>query len=932
MIRLREAALAVLLAAIAGAPVLAQTAPARKPARAASAPATAPAPAAFVRELGGIQEYRLANGLQILLFPDAGQSTTSVNITYRVGSRFEGQGEFGMAHLLEHLQFKGTPSHRDIPDEFARRGVRYNGTTTVDRTSYVAGFNANDDTLAWTLALEADRMRNSFIARADLDKEMSVVRNEFERGENDPVSVLTKRVTSAAYTWHAYGHVPIGPRSDIENVPIENLQAFYHRWYRPDNATLLIAGKFDRDAALRLVARDFGPIARPPEAMTPPYTVEPAQDGERSVVVRRVGGQPVIEAWYHVPALAHPDSAAIVVYEMLMSLQPSGHLYQGLVASKQALGAGMIGLGGHDPGGVRAMAVLPPAGDVDRVQQRLLDLVEGRAAVVFTEADIERVRELAVVGYRQEMKDTQALMQQLSDVVGAGDWRLLFVLMDELPKVTLADVERVRAAYFRPANRTLGRYLPTQNVERVEIPAAPPLDQRLAGLKAPPSVADGETFVPTIPALAERTRRVVLPSGIVLQTLNKQTRGDAVSATIVMNWASQRGTVPLRGTTMVAELMGEGSTTRGRQQLQDALVKLHAGLTINSGNQFARVDIVAERDSLAAVMKLAFDVLRHPAFPADSVGRVRSAHLAAIEAGRKDLGTMMGQASRDHVNAVRGAKPGEPAYVPSVDDALAEYRDTTLDDVRGFYDRYWSANQAYVAVVGAVPDGLADVVEQGLGGWKKPGAPRYEPYEPRYADLGGVRFDVQVDDTTSASLRMWHGLALNRDDADYAPLLLAVHILGGGGLESRLNTRVRRELGLSYGAGARLAADFHGNDGGIAIEATFAPQNRDKVIAAIDGELALFGQDGPTEAELARAKHDILEGLQQSRSRDGELAAELNVFASLDRDWAWEGARAAALEHVTLAQVDDAWHRLMGDRRFMVTTGGDFKAITPATR
>ena len=940
MTRLRELALAVLLAATAGVPALAQTPPARapapvhapapaRPARAASAPVPPPAPAVFVRELGGVQEYALANGLQILLFPDDGQSTTSVNITYRVGSRHEGQGEFGMAHLLEHLQFKGTPSHRDIPAEFASRGVRYNGTTTVDRTNFVAGFNANDDTLAWTLGLEADRMRNSFIARADLDKEMSVVRNEFERGENDPLSVLGKRVTSAAYTWHAYGHVPIGPRSDIENVPIENLQAFYHRWYRPDNATLLIAGRFDRDAALRLIARDFGPIARPAEAMVQPYTIEPAQDGERSVVVRRVGGQPVIEAYYHVPALAHPDTAPILVYELLMSLQPSGHLYQGLVASRQALGAGMSGLGGHDPGGAHALALLAPGGDVDKVQQRLLDLVEGRAAILFSEADIQRVRELALVSYRQEMKNPQGVIQQLSDVVGAGDWRLLFVLMDELPKVTVADVERVRAAYFRPANRTLGRYLPAETVERVEIPAAPPLDQRLAGLQAPPVVAGGENFVPTIPALSERTRRVTLPSGIVLQTLDKRTRGDAVSATIVMNWASQRETTPLRGSTMVAELMGEGSTTQGRQQLQDALVRLRAGLTVTSGNQFARVNITAEKDTLLPVMKIAFDLLRHPRFPPDSVARLRGAHVSAIEAGRKDLGTLMSQATRDHVNAVRGAKWGEPGYFPSIDDQLAEYRDTTIADVRSFYDRYWSANHADVAVVGAIPDGLAEAVEQGLGDWKKPGAPSYEPYASRYADMGSVRFDVQVDDKASASLRMWHGLALNDADADFVPMLLAVHILGGGSLESRLNTRLRRELGLSYGAGARLSADLRGNDGGIAIEATFAPQNREKVIAAITAELAAFAREGPTEAELARAKHDILEGFQQSRSSDAELAATLNLFASLHRDWAWLGARDAALERVTLAQLDETWRRLMGDQRFMVTTGGDFKSVTP---
>jgi len=946
VIRLRELALAILLAASAGEPASAQTPPARvpahaparpaRPARAASAPAPAiapaPAPAVFVRELGGVQEYQLANGLQILLFPDDSQSTTSVNITYRVGSRYEGQGEFGMAHLLEHMQFKGTPSHRDIPDEFARLGVRYNGTTTVDRTNFVEGFNAGADTLAATLALEADRMRNSFIARADLDKEMSVVRNEFERGENEPLSVLAKRVTSAAYTWHAYGHVAIGPKSDIENVPIESLQAFYHRWYRPDNATLLIAGKFDRDATLRLIARDFGPIARPAEPMVQPYTVEPAQDGERSVVVHRVGGQPVIEAYYHVPALAHPDTAAILVYELLMSLQPSGHLYQGLVASGQALGARMNGLGGHDPGGAQAIALLAPGADVDKVQQRLLDLVEGRAAILFSEADIQRVRDLALVSYRQEMKNPQGVIQQLSDVVGAGDWRLMFVLMDELPKVTLADVERVRAAYFRPANRTLGRYLPADSVERVEIPAAPPLDHRLEGLQAPPTLAEGENFVPTIPALAERTRRMTLPSGIVLQTLDKRTRGDAVSATIVMNWGSARETTPLRGTMMVAELMGEGSTTQGRQQVQDALVKLHAGLAITSGNQFARVNILAEKGTLLPAMKIAFDVLRHPRFQPDAVARVRGAHMDALEAGRHDLGTMMREAARAHMNAARGAKWGEPGYVPSIDEQLAEYRDTTLADVRRFYDTYWSANRADVAVVGAIPDGVAEAVEQGLGDWKKPGAPAWEPYAPRYADMGGVRFDVQVDDKTSASLRMWHGLALNDADADYAPLLLAVHILGGGALESRLNTRLRRDLGLSYGAGAHLSADFRGNDGGIAIEATFAPQNREKVVAAIDAELAAFARDGPTEAELARARHDILEGLRQSRSSDAELAAALSLFASLDRDWAWLGARDAAIEHVTLAQLDEAWRRRMGDQRFMVTTGGDFKSVTSVTR
>lgn len=313
-----------------------------------------------VRELGGIEEYRLPNGLQVLLFPDATQTTTTVNITYRVGSRHEAPGEYGMAHLLEHMLFKGTARQKDIPGAMAQRGVRFNGTTTVDRTNYFASFNANADTLAFLLDLEADRMVNSRVAKADLDTEMTVVRNEFERGENQPFAVLVQRVNAAAFAWHPYGHATIGPKSDIENVPIEKLQGFYKRFYRPDNATLLIAGAFDKAATLALIGQHFGPIARPAAPVPQPYTVEPAQDGERSVVVRRVGGQPILLANYHVPAITHPDTPALIVYGLLMSLQPSGQLYKQLVEPKLAVAAGLAGTGASTPTSAAPMRCCRP--------------------------------------------------------------------------------------------------------------------------------------------------------------------------------------------------------------------------------------------------------------------------------------------------------------------------------------------------------------------------------------------------------------------------------------------------------------------------------------------------------------------------------------------------------------------------------------------
>ena len=215
-----------------------------------------------VTSVEGITEYRLANGLRVLLFPDQSKQTMTVNMTYLVGSATENYGETGMAHLLEHMLFKGAPKHRNIPQELTEHGARPNGTTWSDRTNYFETFAATDVNLNWALDLESDRMVNSFVAKKDLDSEMTVVRNEFELGENSPFNVLLERSMAASYIWHNYGKTTIGARSDIENVPIERLQAFYHNYYQPDNSVLLVAGKFDESKMLPLIDKYFSPIPR----------------------------------------------------------------------------------------------------------------------------------------------------------------------------------------------------------------------------------------------------------------------------------------------------------------------------------------------------------------------------------------------------------------------------------------------------------------------------------------------------------------------------------------------------------------------------------------------------------------------------------------------------------------------------------------------
>ena len=224
--------------------------------------------------------------MKLLTLPDPGVDTITVHITYLVGSRHEGYGEKGMAHLLEHLLFKGSKRHPNLKEEFTRRGARWNGTTSNDRTNYFETFAATDDNLEWALAMEADRMVNSFVSKQDLDSEMTVVRNEFEMGENNPRGVLVQRMQQLAFPGTTTARPSSAARSDIENVPIDKLRAFYRTWYQPDNAVLIIAGRFDEAESGFSGAKTFGALPRPTRVLPTHYTAEPTQDGERRVRLR----------------------------------------------------------------------------------------------------------------------------------------------------------------------------------------------------------------------------------------------------------------------------------------------------------------------------------------------------------------------------------------------------------------------------------------------------------------------------------------------------------------------------------------------------------------------------------------------------------------------------------------------------------------------
>ena len=519
----------------------------------------------------GVTEYAFPNGLHVLLFPDNSKPKITVNVVYLVGSRNEGYGETGMAHLLEHMTFKSSTSGRELFKDLTDRAAgNFNGETSFDQTMYFETFGASDANLRWALDLETDRMAHMTMLKKDLDTEMTVVRNEMESGENSPLNVLEERVMASAYNFHNYGKTVIGDRTDVERVPIANLATFYKKYYQPDDADLIIAGQFDESKALAMVAETIGSIPRPQRVLTQPYTVEPTQEGERSVVLRRVGNVQGIMAAYHIPAALHPDMAPLEVMAQVIGAPQTGRLYKALVEAKQAVSASMRADDQHDPGIALAVVQLKPDQSVDAAQQTLLKTVEGLTSDPPTQEEVDRAKGRILKNIELSLTNSQTIALRLGGYAGDGDWRSFYLMRDEIAKVTPDDVTRVAKAYLKASNRTVGEFIPTAAPDRAEIPATPDPAERFKDYKGGATIEPGEAFDPTPQNIEARVIRATLPNGLNLVMFPKKTRGGTVTASLNVRFGDEKSVFGKEtAASMAGALLMRGTTTRNRQQIQD---------------------------------------------------------------------------------------------------------------------------------------------------------------------------------------------------------------------------------------------------------------------------------------------------------------------------------------------------------------------------
>lgn len=874
-----------------------------------------------VADVEGVTQYRLPNGLQVLLLPDPAKGITTVNLTVLAGSLHENYGETGMAHLLEHMVFKGSPTYAEPKMEMMRRGLSWNGTTSADRTNYFASFSTSDDNLAWYLQWQADALVHSNIARKDLDSEMTVVRNEFERGENSAEYMLLERMRSAAYQWHNYGKTTIGARSDIENVNVDHLRDFYQRYYQPDNAVLIITGRFDVDKTLAQIQSTFGKLAKPARQLASHYTLDAAQDGERQVTVRRSGSVPMVAALYHTMPAAHPDFAAMRLLSSILGSEPQGRVYRSL--SDKGLATSTLGMAfaQRDPGAVLFGARLASGMSVDAARTELLHVLDDatNGTREISQQELDQAKLLAHAAFEQVLADPVKISFGLSESAASGDWRLLFLQRDRIDKVQLQDLRRVAKLWLVADNRTVGLYVPTDKPQRAPEPAFVDAQRQLEGYVGRQTLAGAQAFDPDLSGLNAKVETFALDNGMKVALLPKESRADKVRAVLTLRYGTPASLAPLRATPMLAlGMLDKGTQDLSRVALAFKALSLGVSdLDIRIGPNSIGISIQGRGDKITDITPLIVQVLRHPAFAQGEFEKLKAAQISRLEAQRGQPDSVALHALDQLVNPYPA---DDIRSVQDIDTRIAQLNATTLQQVKDFHQAFFAASHAELVLVGAFDPTLAkQEITKAFSAWNTTAA--YAPIQYEHHALEGSRAVLVTPDKKSATFMADMPVPVGDQHADYVALQIA-----NMGLRKRLLQRVREQQGLSYSVGSWLVFHPHDDASHWRIYASFAPKNLGSVEAAIADELSRLNAKGLSDQEVKEAVTEWLERGKQSRSDDKSLAFLIGDNLDRNRNFDWQGKLENQARSLTSIEVNRVISSYCQPDKWSKVIAGDFES------
>ena len=887
----------------------------------------------LVKTVGGIAEYRLAaNDLSVLLLEDHSAPVLTFMVTYRVGSRHEVTGTTGATHLLEHLMFKGSKNfHGGTGNGFDtlmdRVGGINNATTSLDRTNYYE--NLPSDHLELAVQLEADRMRNLLLREEDRQPEMTVVRNEFERDENDPASVLDKEVTATAFIAHPYHHPTIGWRSDIEKVSIEKLREFYDTFYWPNNATVTVIGDFASAEALALIKKYLGAIPRSPRPIPAVYTEEPAQTGPRRVVVKRPGEVGVVQIAYKVPAALHSDHAPLAVLASLLSDGKTSRLYRALIDPNLAINADASKGFFHDNTLFTVSALLAPGVTHEQAEKALLAEVGKVKSAGAPHDEVARAIAKLLAGLAYHRDGSFAMAGQINEAIAVGDWTTYVTGLDLLKAVRAADIQRVAKAYLNEDQSTTGWFIPQAegtgpaakgaSVWREKDNAQffargphyyrdPELTDGGAAPSSRPAASATQRDATIIPAagaagggealIAPNVRRRTL-AGIDVLTLKT-----SIKEVVTLRAVLSGGDVfnPPENSALAdltAGMIDKGTVRRDKFEIAGLLEQVGATLNFGTGSHTVNISGKSLRQHLPLVLEQLGEQLRTPRFDPEEFSKLKKQLVGRHKRAMEDTDF------RAHNTFARAIfPPGHPNRPPVDERYVADIEAATLDQVKAFHAVNYGPAAFRLVAVGDIDNSAIDVaITAAFGGWT---GGRALPATPPAPALAAARIEqVPMPGKTSVSFVVGQPSGLRFAAPDHPALSMATAVLGSGFFSARLLDIIRNREGLTYGIGASLGSDTY-TDGSWAISGTFAPELLGKGVASTRRELQRFVTEGLTAAELETFKVTLTGSYKVQLATTGGLAATLlnALQRGFEPEWVDEFPRR--VQALTLAEVNGA--------------------------
>lgn len=878
----------------------------------------------FVKSVEGIKEYSLSNGLQVLLLQDASQSNMIVNIVYKVGSRHEGYGETGMAHLLEHMLFKSTKKLGDIKKMLSDKGGNANGTTWYDRTNYFEIFPASDENLKWSIEMEADRMINATMLQSDLDTEFSVVRNEFEIGENSPSGVLMERILSTAYLWHNYGNSTIGSKEDIERVKADRLKVFYEKYYQPDNATLIISGKFDEQKALQYVADYFSVIPRPARVLEKTYTVEPAQDGERMVELKRKGDTQIVAAAYHTAPYADKDFAAIDLLIEIMTSEPSGYIYKNLIDNKLGTTLWAFQPTLRDAGFSYINFEIPKDKDFTTSKNAFVNELDKIATRTYTNEDLNRGKSKIQKQLSNVFDNTISFTINLTEIIGAGDYRLIHLYRDNIDQVTVEDLNRVAAKYFKPNNRTLGVFIPSENEERVK-PSEITDDQITILTKDYQGKKSDETLVAFDANIANIKKNLTvkkLKTGMEYALLKKPIKGEKVYISFNIPMGNEKDLYGRNwDLSLLTSLMNAGTKTMTKEQIQDKMDTMKTNVRFYFNNQNLVASVSTYKQHVPEVMKMLHSMLTESVFPEAEIEKVKAENKAW---NQEQMNNPDNVANNKLTHKIEGYTKGHIFYSGTPQENIDGDAAVTRASIVDFYQKFLGGNHAMVSIVGDLDAKQLDaLMQKHFGKWTSNA--KYEKINRQFFETEKYTESINTPDKENGVLYAAINIKVSEKNPEYPAVMMLNEMLGSGGfMTSRVPTRLREKEGISYGAGTYLNNEYDSEVGTLYIYAYYNPTFKDRVDNALKEEIAKVLKDGFSEEELKTSIISWQNSRNTNLGNDNFLAYMISNSMENKSDLAEFDELEAKVLKLTAKEVNEVAKKYLDPEKMVFIYAGDF--------